>query len=180
MILRFISWLFPLLQFHGVSRDDGQLLLSEGEGKGRSDTGAVAQTQRWGSWETRSTWPLWTTNSGVIWAENWGEESHKHVWMLWNDLICCWSSWFSSQGVSLGPIHGGGGAKGGRGRLLPPHRLWLPDAAAAASVSAVVEADVGGFGWRTGRRRTIQNTWRAEQVNTEGPRCVQGPVTLLG
>lgn len=74
------------------------------------------------------------------------------------------SSKFSSLGVSFSSIHDRGGAKSWCGQLLPSYRFGLQDASASASISAVVEADVGGFGWRTRRRRTIQNTWRAVQV----------------
>ena len=68
------------------------------------------------------------------------------------------------RGLSFGSNYGGGGAKSGCGGLLPPHGLGLPHAAEAASVSAVAEADVRGFVWRTRRRRTTQNPRGAEQV----------------
>lgn len=106
------------------------------------------------------------------WKMGWGwEECHKNT-AGWHEVIKFAPNFldFSSWGVSFGSIHGGSGAKSGCGQLLPPHRLGLQDAAAAASVSAVAEADVGGFGWRTGPRRTIQNAWRAEQV-TSSPTC---------
>lgn len=51
----------------------------------------------------------------------------------------------SCTGVSICSVHGGGGASGGNGQLLPPNRLRLPDAAAAASLAALAEADAGGF-----------------------------------